>query len=222
MDYPDPNTRNLDPGNDKFWDGVLPGNSDASFVFAQDLNAMYDEITNAIAASGQVPDRTKFDQLSKAVQRPEIVIAHRVAAGIHGGTYSVGAWRTAPLNSIEFDEITGVAVAGNQITGLPAGTYKVKGYSYMGGTDSHQARLRNVTDNVTLAISTFGQSTATGTSDTVGTLDLLDAKFTIAAGKTLELQGWGSQGVSNTGFGAGVAGVGEDHIFRSLNIKKVA
>lgn len=68
------------------------------------------------------------------------------SAGTDGGSFTSGDWRTRTLNTEHADTGGHASLSSNQIT-LAAGTYEVEIICPAVGVDSHQAKLRNISDS---------------------------------------------------------------------------
>lgn len=120
------------------------------------------------------------------------------AQNTQGGTFTSGAWRTRTLNTKSTDTGGIATLSSNQFT-LPAGTYLIKATAPGYQCDRHQARLQNITDTSTTALSTT-EFTASAGSATVSRA-LIYAEFTITAPKTFEIQHQCQTTKSSDGFG---------------------
>ncbi len=102
----------------------------------------------------------------------------------HGGTFTLGAWRTRDI-TIELDDTGNVcAIAANQIT-LQPGTYRCLITCPAHAVSSHQARLRNITAGATLL---FGTTDRTSLTTVVMTRSVITGRFTLAVASVLEIQ----------------------------------
>jgi hypothetical protein len=114
------------------------------------------------------------------------------AAGTTGaaGTSVTGGYRRV-LNTVKTNQISGVALSGNQITGVPAGVYKVRARSplHLNSAVMRKLALYNVTTSSYVAIGSpafnFDYS---GASDIYGEVSELMAVITLAGTTTLELR----------------------------------
>src|SRR6478735_6574636 len=109
---------------------------------------------------------------------------YRQPTGTNGGSNSIAAWTKYPLNTEVSDDDNVGALASSVIT-LAPGTYEVDGWASFYQTTQTQLRLRNTTDGVTLLIGTAVYRWTGSSGDA-----FLKGKFTIAAGKNLEIQYW--------------------------------
>lgn len=78
------------------------------------------------------------------------VFHHKTAAGVGGGSISNGAWRTGPLNNVQFNGIPGASL--NTSTGeftLPAGTFYIHSLRSVFYVNGYGSRLYDVTNGVT-------------------------------------------------------------------------
>lgn len=119
------------------------------------------------------------------------------SAGVNGGTFTAGAWRTRDVNTVKTNEISGASLSSNQIT-LPAGTYFIMASAPAYNLSIHKAKLRNVTDGSDVIIGTSEYNVSTVQ---VQTRSFVLGRFTIAASKAFEIQHYASVTISTTGFG---------------------
>ncbi len=115
-----------------------------------------------------------------------------------GGTFTTGAYQTRVLNTEALDTNNDCTLSSNQIT-LTAGTYDCYISCPAFHVNQHKARLRNVTDSVTLLVGTTEWQDATdpGTSNR----SFITGRFTIAASKAIEVQHACSVTKATNGFG---------------------
>lgn len=78
----------------------------------------------------------------KSLHQP-ILFRHTTAQNGNGGTFTLGAWRTRPLNEKHQDEYNLVSLNANQLTIQP-GFYLIEGYAIGYNVGDHQIRLFNV------------------------------------------------------------------------------
>ncbi|MFA5416897.1 MAG: hypothetical protein WC341_00425 [Bacteroidales bacterium] len=119
-----------------------------------------------------------------AVAREYVLIQDQKTQNTSGGTFTSGDWRTRTLNTEVSDTANLAALSSNQIT-LAAGTYEYRITTPGYACDRHQARLYNVTDASVIGVgsSAFGLA-----ASLIATRSEIVGKFTIAAGKALEVQ----------------------------------
>lgn len=99
-------------------------------------------------------------------------------------SFSTAAWTPVVLNTPVTTEISGAALSSNQITGLPAGTYFVDGWTgFSGNPADAQLRIRNITDSATLVIGSIITS-----RNNTGMVVQIKGRFTIAATKTIDME----------------------------------
>ena len=149
-----------------------------------------------------------------------LIVVDEKANGTNGGGFTAGAWRTRDLNTVKRNNITGSSLSANQIT-LPAGDYEVWAYAPAYSVNEHKLRLRDVTNSVTLAVSSSAYAIA-GTSDFT-TPAILVGAFTLAGTATLELQHSCSVTVATHGFGykTSLAQTDEPEVYAQMKIQKV-
>lgn len=122
-------------------------------------------------------------------------------ASTDGGTFTSGAWQERVLNSIVSDpDGVVVSLAANEFV-LEAGTYQITIHAPAYRVNQHQARLFNVTDGVVVQ---YGRNEISGLEaggDNVTNFSVIEAQFTIAAGKTLRVEHQCQTTLATVGFG---------------------
>lgn len=126
-----------------------------------------------------------------------VILADQKPSGTDGGTFTSAAWRTRDINTEVADPDGLATIAANQIT-LAAGTYRCQISCPCNHTNSHQARLQNITDATTLVT---GTSENTGSGDSVNTRSFIIGRFTLAVAKVLEIQHQAQTTRATNGFG---------------------
>jgi hypothetical protein len=126
-----------------------------------------------------------FDPVTGAVMghshNPYVaIIGDQKSAGVAGGSFPSGGWRTRDINTKFYDPQNIVTVSSNQFS-LKAGKYLVLAFAQIFVTNRTQIRLQNITDGVT---------TIAGASSFAGGEEAphLIGGFSIADEKTFELQ----------------------------------
>lgn len=148
---------------------------------------------------------------------PYACVREEQPLGTDGGTFTAGAWQARTLNTKQHDGQNIVALSANRMT-LAAGTYICEIAAPAYNTNFVQARLQNVTDATTVLL---GMSQYCGSVFGNGMLSgYVWGKFTIAAGKQLEVQ----QQCSTTSatYGFGVAAGFTTEIYTIVELWKVA
>lgn len=135
------------------------------------------------------------------------LIQDQKTPGTDGGTFTSGAFRTRDLTNIVFDPASIATLASNQVT-LIAGTYVVFASASGNQVQSHCARLRNISDNLSIAFGTAEFSGST-TNRTV-----IQADFVINASKIFEVQH--SCSATRVGDGFGRATTFQTEIYTSV------
>ncbi|QJB69733.1 hypothetical protein [Parasphingorhabdus halotolerans] len=146
-----------------------------------------------------------------------MIVQHRVSSGTNGGDTVTASWVTRPTVE-RFNGITGASVASSQFT-LPAGTYKIDGYSLAFRSNRHKARLYNVTDSSALSV---GEAAYTANADIGRSNSVLSDILVLTGTKTIELQHYTEVGVAATGLGAATGNSTGDEIYASVTIEKIA
>lgn len=145
-----------------------------------------------------------------------ILVVDQKAAGVAGGTFTMGSWVTRTLNTTVFNNITGASLASNQVT-LPAGTYYVRASAPAYYAARHQAMLYNVTGAVYLVAGTGEVSNSTNGSETSS---VVEGQFTLSVTSVVELRHQCTSTAAGTGLGvAGNFGVPE--VYAKVYIEKV-
>lgn len=140
----------------------------------------------------------------------------RKPANTAGGTSVSGSWQTRTLNTEVFDDIGG-SLATNQIT-LQAGTYDVSAMATFYRATTAKLRVRDVTNNVTLAVS-LSHFLFNNTTDGDQSIHL-SGRFTLTAEAVIELQY--RVGNAQTGSGLGnLTNFGEEEVYASLLLAEV-
>lgn len=131
-------------------------------------------------------------------------------AGTNGGDFIAGQWNTRDLNTIAGSQ-NFCTLKSNQFT-LIAGIYHAEISAAAFGVENHQIRLRDVTNNITVAVSPNGYTTFSN--------DLLNISTTvnIADVTTFEVQHQCSKTVKCDGYGRG-CGFGENEIYCQVVIQ---
>lgn len=136
------------------------------------------------------------------------------ASGTAGGTFTSGAWQIRDLNTIKTNEITGVTLVTNVITGLPAGIYEVDAAAPAFFVNRHQLRLYNVTATVEIlvGVSCFAASTDNGYNSS-----RVRGRFTLAATSNVRLEHRCETTFATQGFG--VAGSFGTEVYADVQIR---
>lgn len=152
------------------------------------------------------------------------LVSHELVQGSAGGATVAGAWQTRPLNREVYDPAGIVTLTGNQML-LAAGTYLLSAsgtfYSDQDVQMWFRHRLRNVTDNTTLAFSQLGRlHLATGISGNAEA-PIAPSLVTLDGAKVIELQYYAQSAKSN-GLGVYAPLTGEPERFAWVHIQKIA
>ena len=151
----------------------------------------YDTLYVDSADTLRILDAAGNDKAVRTDPAPEALFTEEYASGTAGATLTGGAWNTRALNTTKYNDISGVSL--NATTGeitLPAGTYEVRAYLYATrdpatGAYAYQqmARVRDVTNAVTLASGTSGFSSAYDMG-----ISVIQARFTVSGTVTVRLE----------------------------------
>jgi hypothetical protein len=138
-----------------------------------------------------------------------------------GETLSGSSFTARALNTTVFNNIAGAALSGGQITGLPAGTYKVEalGASQAGGNVTNYNHMLDVYDVTSSASITSGLSNAyAGSSNQAVVMAALQGIFTLGATSAIELRSW----VSVACNGGINQNSGEPNVYADIRLTKIA
>jgi hypothetical protein len=158
---------------DNFFKTITGLTEDTSPAVASDYVVTYD-------ASASAAKKVLLNKIGSFGSQLLHVREEQVS-GTNGGTFTNGAWRTRVINTAKTNEI-GASLGSNQIT-LLAGTYFVIASAPAAFTNSHKAKLYNITDaaDVILGTSEYNGTTAQTRSWIIG-------RFTISGTKVFEIQ----------------------------------
>jgi hypothetical protein len=165
--------------------------------------------------------RVTLSQVSGSIQAANGVLHVRdeKSAGSDGGTFTAGAWQTRTLNTVITNTISGASLSSNQIT-LPAGIYDVQARAPGHQVETHQTRLQNITDAVTVILGTTVRSRATSATDGSADSTLL-ARLELTTTKVFELQHRCNTTGTTFGFGVGNANTWDICVFASVHVRAV-
>lgn len=124
-----------------------------------------------------------------------ILIEDQKAQNTAGGTFTAGSWQTRALNIVLDDTGAHASLSTNQVT-LDAGTYRLQASAPAYSVGRNRLRWQNISDAATALL---GENNYTGNG--TGGAALMAGRFTIATGKTFELQHRAEITVSTNGLG---------------------
>ena len=145
------------------------------------------------------------------------IIEEQQAHDTHAGTFTQGAWQKRLLNTEVADPDSIVSISSNQFT-LQAGTYLLKWSAPARDLTHHQTRIYNSTDS---SVVRYGSSEYSNTLDAPTTSTGV-ARVTIAGAKAFELQHYGHNTTSTTGFGVAANSDGATEHYSMVEIYKEA
>jgi hypothetical protein len=146
------------------------------------------------------------------------VFTYKLAANTDGGDATSGSFLTRPLNTSQFNTITGASLSSNQIT-LPSGSYWCEGFGAFYSTVGRvRQKLRNITDSSDTLLG-INQDQTDGAGN--GIINVIQGAFTITAQKTFELQYRVQNTVSGNGLGDSTFGFGIDEVYASITFQKL-
>lgn len=143
---------------------------------------------------------------------PHVLVQDKQAAGAGGGTFSAGAWQTAPLNTLSINAGTIAVLGANQIT-LQPGSFYAEWHSIGHACGVFRSRLRNVTTGETIADGTTHNTTDQEMSSAPS---MGEAAFTLVDPCVIRIE----QRCQRTGsFGTGYsASWGGTEVYRALKL----
>jgi hypothetical protein len=133
---------------------LLPDNDEGKKVALDLLDKINstDENINSTISSNVSAIETELDkQAYKGVFHAQ----HQVGPGVASGTVSASAWRTGPLNTVLYNDISGASLSSDSFT-LPAGLYKVIAFRCCFYVNAYATRIYNTTDDTTAIIGSNG------------------------------------------------------------------
>jgi hypothetical protein len=122
------------------------------------------------------------------------------SAGAAGVSVATNYYRRA-LNTVKTNTISGAALSGNQITGLPAGTYDIRVRAPLVGL--HRVSVYDVTGTADLVLGGVGAEVISAAQTMTTSWSEGAGRVTIAAGKTIEVRTFNSNG--QNGWGSAVS-----------------
>ena len=150
---------------------------------------------------------TTWTSAAAAVEQTSIIVSYVVGPTTDGGTATSGSLQTRPLNTVNYNGITGASLASNAVT-LPAGNYFVNAIGSAFAVNQFRYILRNTTASTNLVLGTPGEA---GGIEIIGNLL---GQFTLSVTSTVELQmycnttrGGDGMGTNGGGLPAGVNSV---------------
>lgn len=163
-------------------------------------------------------NEAELKQALKNLVLPEVMhVEDRQTSGTAGQGLSSGSWVTRTLNNVVTNTITGASLSSNTVT-LPAGTYKISGYSLGHRVNQCQARLYNVSDSAAALIGINGL--ADNGADGSDFVSIFEGFLTLAASKNFRIEM--QVQTTNTTNGGGAAASFGPEIYSLLVIEKLA
>jgi len=134
-----------------------------------------------------------------------MVVSYQVGSTTDGGTATGGSFQTRPLNTVNYNGITGASLASNRVT-LPAGNYLVNACASAFIVNQFRLRLRNITASSDLVLGVLTE--AAGIENNGNLL----GQFTLSSTSDVELQMYcqttrGGDGMGTNGGSGGVSAV---------------
>lgn len=146
-----------------------------------------------------------------------IVLEHQETTGTDGGTFTLGADRTATINTEVLDAGGHCSLSSNQFT-LAAGTYRIRAWTQGLGVLLWSSWLYNVTDTATELMGSPNQS---NNANVKTTYSFIEGEFTIAGSKVFEIRKRSSGTRATSGYGV-ASGFGAREVYTRVVLEKVA
>jgi hypothetical protein len=136
------------------------------------------------------------------------------ASGTNGGTFNSGSYIKRTLNTTVVNTITSCTLTASVIS-LPAGTYTVTAFAPSYTTGRNRLRIENTTDSAVLQL---GENAF---CDVLQAPAVLQATFTLAGTKNIELQHRAQNTVGTNGLGIPCS-FGDSEVYATIQIEKTA
>ena len=167
------------------------------------LDGSFEDKDGEAGTSGQILSSTGtgtdwIGSPSGGLYNAYVKVSDRKSQSTAGGTFTSGDWRTRDINTEDDDPQSIASISSNQIT-LPAGTYRCNIICPAVNTNSHQARLRNITGNTTLIVGT--SSYCANSAGHASTNSSIVGRFSLTVESILEIQHRANATSTVIGFG---------------------
>lgn len=182
------------------------------------------KLTTAPAANSILTsDATGTGTWQANYMRDVVELVDDLASGTDAGATVAGQWTIRPINTKIVDLNNISTLSNNQFT-LPAGTYFIHFdqtfFSDVGIQMQFHSRIRNINDNVTVALALPGREHLASGSSGMNSCEGIGV-FTISTLKTFELQYY-AQTAKFNGLGFGTAGAsGENERYVNIIIQRI-
>lgn len=164
-------------------------------------------------------DGTTVRAYPQRVPEQILVVRDEKTQGTAGDAVgSVSTWVARTLNTTAANTIPGASLASNLVS-LKAGTYYVSGSDMGYRTNSHKARLYNVTASAVLLQGTAENANAPDYP--AATRSLIGGQFTLAADSQIRLEHYAANSSGGT-FGVAVGGTSGTEVYAELTFRKVS
>ena len=179
---------------------------------------------NSVAIGGGTIDgvdigaSTPGSAVFTAVDVQYLHVQDQKAAGLSGGAFTAGAWRTRTLNTVVWNTITGASLANDTIT-LPAGTYYVRASAPAFFVEQNKAQLYNATDGAIVLEGTT-EYAPDNPGDTTHSRSIVNGRLTIVGPTNFILRQ--RCAVTNASNGFGVFSNLATEVYSEIEIWRVA
>ena len=156
-------------------------------------------------------------KIKAATSSSFLICSEQVASGTRSYFNTGGSWQTVVLNTTEQASISGASRSGSVIT-LPAGTYKVSDSDAGYRCGKNQLRVRDTSNNVTLALGSLGMA-IDNTDSRTSSIVHADGVFVLSGTSNIEVQHYMNDSDEFTQ--TGPIG-GENAVFGKIVLEKIA
>lgn len=161
-------------------------------------------------------DKTALDDLVAAYVDPSDLVSCSIKdikpPGTNGGTFTKDIWTTRDLNTIE-GVVSYLTLASNQVTIIP-GSYSIRIQASACNVESHQIRLRNITEG------SYILGTNAFASNGVMDMTILYENIIFTETTVFDIQHICSKTAIDIGFGR-ASGFDVSEIYTTINIEKL-
>jgi hypothetical protein len=158
---------------------------------------------------------TTWTSSAAAAQQTSIIVSYVVGPTTDGGTATGSTTQTRPLNTVNYNGITGASLASNAVT-LPAGNYFVNAIASAFLVGQFRYILRNTTASTNLVLGAAAEATG------IEILGNIIGQFTLSTTSTVELQMYCNTTRGGDGMGTNGGGLppGVNSVYAVMQLTK--